>query len=143
MITTTVGSLLAYAIGRGIARDRVLEVIHENPRANLIHRALLSAHAGRTTLVVALLRVPPASPFALANFVLAAARVPLLEYTIGTFLGIAPRTAMVAFTAAGLQQLQFKNSSETWTVVAGIVATIVVCVVLGVLCNRVLRRMAA
>lgn len=143
MVTLTVGSLIAYAIGRWIARDRVLEVIAEKPGWNAVHRALLGTESGRTLLVVTLLRIPPASPFALANFVLAAARVPLWDYTLGTFIGIAPRTAAAAFAAAGLEQLRFKNVSETWTVVAGIVATIIVCVVLGILSNRALRSMSA
>jgi uncharacterized membrane protein YdjX (TVP38/TMEM64 family) len=72
---------------------------------------------------------------------LAAARVPLFDYTLGTFIGIAPRTALATFAAAGLEQLRFKDVSQTWSVVAGIVATIVVCVVLGVLANRALREM--
>jgi len=139
--TITASSLLAYAIGRGIARDRVLEVIHDKPKWNAIHRALLGSQPGRTTLVVALLRVPPASPFALANFVLAAARVPLLEYTTGTLIGVIPRTAMATFAAAGLEQLRFKDVSGTWMVITGIVATIVVCIVLGILSNRALRQL--
>ena len=140
IVTITAASLLAYAIGRSIARDRVLEVIHDKPKWNAIHRALLGSEPGRTTLVVALLRVPPASPFALANFVLAAARVPLFEYTTGTLLGVIPRTAMATFAAAGLEQLRFKDVSGTGTVVAGIAATIAVCIILGVLSNRALRQ---
>ena len=139
MVTITAASLLAYAIGRGIARDRVLEVIHEKPQWSAIHRSLLGKKFGRTTAVVTLLRVPPTSPFALANFVLAAARVRLPEYTIGTFFGVGPRTALATYAAARLEQLRFNNVSETWSVVAGIVATVVVCVVLGVMANRALR----
>ena len=138
--TITVASLLAYAIGRWIARDRVLEVIRERPRWNAIHQALLDQGSGRPLLVVTLLRIPPASPFALANFVLAAAKVRLSHYTLGTLIGVAPRTALAVTTAAGLEQLQFKNAADTWVVVAGIVATIIVCVVLGVWANRALRR---
>lgn len=142
MITITLSSLLAYAIGRVIAQDRVVEVIRAKPQWNAIHRALLEARSGRTLLVVTLLRVPPTSPFALVNFILAAARVPLVEYTAGTFIGIAPRTALAAFAAAGLEQLHFKPASETATVIAGIVATVLVCVILGLLANRALRQMA-
>jgi len=142
MVTITVASLLAYVIGRWIARDRVHEVIQANARANAIYRSLLGSRSGRTMLVVALLRVPPASPFALANFVLAAARVPFWEYAVGTLIGLGPRTAMATFAAAGLEQLQFKNVSATWMVVAGMIATIVVCVVLGVLSNRALRQLS-
>lgn len=138
--TITVASLVAYAIARWIARDRVLEVIRERPKWNAIYRALLEKESGRTLLVVTLLRIPPTSPFALANFALAAARVPLLDYTLGTLIGIAPRTALATFTAAGLEQLQFKQSSQTWTIVAGITATLIVCVVLGLLANRALQQ---
>ena len=92
-------------------------------------------------LVVTLLRIPPASPFALANFVLAAARVRIAEYTVGTFLGIAPRTALATFAAAQLQELRFKDVSQRWMVVAGIVATIIVCIVLGILSSRALRQL--
>jgi uncharacterized membrane protein YdjX (TVP38/TMEM64 family) len=141
MITITISSLLAYAIGRWIARDRVLEVIREKPQWNAIYRALLGKQSSRSTLVVALLRVPPASPFALANFALAAARVPLVDYTVGTLVGIAPRTALATFAAAGLEQLRFKNVGESWMIVAGIIATVIVCVVLGILANRALREM--
>jgi uncharacterized membrane protein YdjX (TVP38/TMEM64 family) len=89
---------------------------------------------------VTLLRVPPASPFAFANFALAAARTPLTEYTFGTLVGIAPRTAVAAFAAAGLEQLNLKQASQPWVVVAGIVVTLVVCVVLGIFANRALQQ---
>jgi uncharacterized membrane protein YdjX (TVP38/TMEM64 family) len=141
MVTVTVGSIGAYVIGRWIAQDRVLEVIREKPSWNAIYRSLLATRSMQTMVVVTLLRVPPASPFALANFVLAAARVPLRDYILGTLVGIAPRTAMATFAAAQLEQLRFKNVGESWMTAAGIVATIVVCVVLGLLAKRALRRL--
>lgn len=143
MVTITAASVMAYAIGRGIARDRVVEVIRDKPQWATVHRALLGQQPLRTTLVVTLLRVPPASPFALANFVLAAARVALPEYTVGTFIGIIPRTALATYAAAKLEQLRFKDVGDTWMVVAGIIATIIVCVVLGVLAQRALRELSA
>ncbi len=138
----TLASLVAYALGRWIARDRVLAVIDEKPRWSAVHRALLASASGRTLLVVTLLRIPPASPFAIVNFVLAAARVSLGTYTLGTFLGIVPRTLAATFAAAGLEQLRFKDVTDQRTAVAGIVATVIVCIVLGVLANRALRSMS-
>ncbi len=138
----TLASLVAYALGRWIARDRVLTVIAERPRWHAVHRALLGSASGRTVLVVALLRIPPASPFAIVNFVLAAARVPLGDYTLGTFLGLIPRTLAATFTAAGLEQLRFKDVTDQRTVVAGIVATVIVCFILGLFANRALRSMS-
>ncbi len=141
VVTITAASVIAYAIGRWIARDRVIEVVRERPKWNAIYLALLGRATGRTLLVVTLLRIPPTSPFAIANLVLAAGKVRLLPYTLGTFLGVAPRTALAAFTAAGLEQLKFKNATETWVVVTGIVVTLIVCAVLGLLANRALAQL--
>lgn len=143
LVTITVAALLAYALGRWICRDRVLAVISEKPSWHAVHRALLGQHSGRTLLVITLLRVPPASPFALTNFALAAARVPLWDYARGTFLGIAPRTAAAAFAGAGLEQLRFKDVTETWVVIVGILVTIGACAILGILANRALRSLSA
>lgn len=143
LVALTAAGLVAYALGRWIARDRVLEVMAEKPRWSAVHRALLGSASGRTILVITLLRIPPASPFAIVNFVLAAARVPLWDYTVGTFLGLIPRTLAATFAAAGLEQLRFKDVTDRRTVIAGIVVTIVVCVVLGVFANRALRSLSA
>ena len=140
VVTITAASLLAYAIGRWIARDRVLEVVRERPKWNAVYTALLGRDFGRTLTVVTLLRIPPTSPFAIANFVLAAGRVRLGPYTLGTFLGVAPRTALAALAAAKLEQLRFKDVTDTWVVVAGIAVTLLVCAVLGHLANQALRR---
>ena len=43
---------------------------------------------------------------------------------------------------AKLEQLQFKNVSDTWIAVTGIVVTLAACVILGILANRALARMS-
>ncbi len=140
MVAITAGGVIAYAIGRWIARDRVLEVIREHPKWDAVCRSLLETSPARTAFVVALVRIPPASPFALTNFAFAAARVPLREYIVGTVVGIAPRTAMAAFAAAQLEQFRLKDVGDRWMTLAGLAATVVVTVVLGVLAERALRR---
>ena len=144
MAALIVASLIAYAIGRCIARDRVLELIAEKPAWQAVHRALLG-DSRRIIFVTTLLRIPPLSPFAIVNFVLAAARVPLWNYTLGTALGIAPRTAATAFVAAGLEQLQAKDLTDTprWMLLSGMIAFVLMCIVLGSLANRALRTMTA
>ena len=139
IVTITVAAVIAYVIGRWIARDRVIEVIRERPNWRAVHESLLGSDRVRTRFVVTLLRIPPSSPFALANFCLAAARVSLVDYTLGTLVGVAPRTALAAFAAAGLKELTFKNVGNAgWVIAAGIVITLGVCVVLGVMANRAL-----
>ena len=140
IITITVASLLAYAVGRWIARDRVLEIIRERPKWQAIYQALVGKHFRRTLLVVSLMRLPP---LALANFALAAARVPLGTYTLGTFLGILPRTIAATFAAAQLEQLDLNNLGQAWVKMVGIALTIAACIGLGVVANRVLREMTS
>lgn len=141
--TITVASIIAYGIGRWIARDRVVQVIRERPRWDAVYRALLDHRAGRALFVVTLLRVPPQSPFALANFVLAAGRVRPVDYIFGTLIGITPRTTLAVTAAAGVEQLQFKTAANPWIVGGGIAVTLIVCVVLGLLANRALRKVTA
>jgi uncharacterized membrane protein YdjX (TVP38/TMEM64 family) len=143
VLALTAASIVAYALGRWIARDRVLEVVAEKPRWRAVQQALLGQNSRRTVFVVTLLRIPPASPFAIVNFVLAAARVPLWDYTLGTFLGLVPRTAAAAFAAASLEQLRFKDVTDRTTLIAGLVATILVVAVLGSYANRALRSLSA
>jgi uncharacterized membrane protein YdjX (TVP38/TMEM64 family) len=79
----------------------------------------------------------------LANFSLAAARVPLGTYTLGTFLGILPRTIVATFAAAQVEQLDLNNLGQSWVKMAGIALTIAACIGLGILANRVLREMTS
>ena len=86
-----------------------------------------------------------ASPQLLAylNFALAAAKVRLLEYNFGTILGVIPRTALATYAAAKLEQLRFKDVGDIWYLVFAIVATLIVCIILGILGNRALRQVTA
>src|SRR5205807_787476 len=52
LLALTLASLVAYALGRWIARDRVLELVAEKPRWRAVHRALLGENSRRTLLVV-------------------------------------------------------------------------------------------
>ena len=59
---------------------------------------------------------------------------------------LTPRTTMTYakwldhMAAAKLEQLRFKDVTDTWVVVAGIAVTLLVCAVLGHLANQALRR---
>jgi uncharacterized membrane protein YdjX (TVP38/TMEM64 family) len=143
VVTITVAGVIAYAIGRWIARDRVLAIVMEHPKWRAVVESLLGQSRGRTLLVVTLLRIPPQSPFAIINFALAAAKVRLLEYNFGTILGVIPRTALATYAAAKLEQLRFKDVGDIWYLVFAIVATLIVCIILGILGNRALRQVTA
>ena len=94
-------------------------------------------------LVVVLVRLPPAAPFGLTNFLLASARVPLTDYVVGTLLGVIPRLALTAFVGAALEQLRFDHVMDRWMVVAGGIVSLLAVVALGALAGRALQRVAA
>lgn len=96
--------------------------------------------------MVALVRLPPNSPFALVNLVLTSVRVPLLVYVCGTALGMAPRTAAAVWIAAGMRE-RFTSVREGleaptpwWVWMGGIAAVVVALVVIGRLAGRALAR---
>ena len=143
MAAFTAASLVAYAMGRWIVRDRVVALIAENPAALAVHRALLGDWR-RIILVTALLRVSPLPSFAVVNFILASARTPLGGCTVGTVIGLIPRTAAAAFVAAGIEKLHAENLTETplWVSIGGLVAFVVTSLAIGVLARRALTRVA-
>ena len=81
--------------GRGI--ETWLET---KPKARAIRSALVGAHQVRLMWLVALLRLPPNSPFAIANLAMASTGVRLLPFMAGTAIGMTPRTIAAAGIAA-------------------------------------------
>ncbi len=134
------GALIAYLVASRASGDRVTALINENPRWRAVYDALIGRGFWRTLGIVILLRVPPNSPFALTNLLMATTRVPLGPYAIGTLLGMAPRTAIAVFLGSGLSEWSEAGRRERWWFVAGLALTVAVVVVLAALANRALRR---
>jgi uncharacterized membrane protein YdjX (TVP38/TMEM64 family) len=142
------GGLLGYTIARRVSRDRVEALIERNPRARAIREALIGRGPWRTLLVVTLLRLPPNSPFALTNLVMAATGVPLPAFLVGTVLGMLPRTAVAvalaaAASATGAEDIQtFVRHQGPGLLVAGIAGGMAVLGVVGTIARRALKRVA-
>lgn len=143
MAAFTAASLVAYALGRWIARDRVVALIAGNPASQAVHRALLG-DSRRIVFVTALLRLSPLPSFAVVNFVLAAARTPLGGCTVGTVIGLIPRTAAATFVAAGIEKLHAENLTDPpfWITIGGLLAFVVTSLAIGVLAQRALARVS-
>lgn len=93
-------SMVGYVVARTVSRRRVERLIEENIKAKAVRDALIGHGMVRTTAIVALLRVPPNSPFALTNLAMAASGVRLLPFVIGTAIGMAPRTLAAVWLAS-------------------------------------------
>jgi uncharacterized membrane protein YdjX (TVP38/TMEM64 family) len=149
LVGFTGGGLLGYRVARRVSKDRVEELIAGNPKARAIRDALVGRGRWRTLLVVTLLRLPPNSPFALTNLVMATTGVPLPAFLAGTFLGMLPRTAVAvalaaAAAATGAEDIQtFVRHRGPWLLAAGVFGGMAVLGVVGAIARRALRRVTA
>lgn len=137
------GALLGYAVGRRATGDRVVKLIAEHPKWVAVHEALIGSSFWKSLLIVALVRLPPSSPFAITNLALAALRVHPLAYTLGSLIGLAPRTGAAVFLAAGLKELTFDQPRQKWVWVTSIVLTLVVIAIIGHLANKAIAKVTA
>lgn len=143
------GAIIGYAIAARASGDRVTRLLAENPRWQAVRDALIGSGFWRTLGLVALIRLPPNSPFAVTNVVLASARTPRVPFILGTLLGMAPRTAVAVSIAAALAERWstlsddvLKQARPTWMLIAGPALAIVVMIVIGVIANRAIAKIS-
>jgi len=142
LISGIVGAaMISFLIHKRIAGDRLPQIFDAHPKAKVIYEALVGQSVRRTTLIIFLLRMSPAMPFALTNFLMASARVPLKSYLVGTFFGMLPRSSAVVFVGAELSELNFDDSQNVWLLITGIAATIISVIVIGSISRRALERL--
>ena len=132
---------ISFLIHSRIVGDKLPHVFNTHPKATAIYEALVGQSVWRAALIISLLRLSPAMPFALTNFLMAAARVPLKSFVVGTFVGMLPRSSAVVFVGVGLSELTFDNPQNTWLIVFGIVATIISVIVIGTISKHALERL--
>lgn len=113
-----IGSIIGYVWASALARARVSQRIDRDPRARAVRDALVNRGAAATTGVVALLRFPPNSPFAITNLVMGATGVKFVPFFIGTVAGMAPRTILAASIGHAAQDLvEAVKSGGKWKII--------------------------
>ncbi len=143
----TGAAMLGYAIARLVSEDKIEQRISENRKAQAIRNALVGHGPIRTFFIVALLRLPPNSPFALTNLAMASTGVAIIPYVAGTFFGMMPRTAVAIFFAA-IASRDAKDIQEFIEeghglpmLIAGAVVMFIVLGIIGVIANQALERL--
>jgi uncharacterized membrane protein YdjX (TVP38/TMEM64 family) len=144
------GATIGFVIARMVSAYKVEEFIDRFPKARLLRKTLLTRGAPKTTLVVALFRMPPHFPFALSNLLLSASGVPLKSFLVGTLLGMAPRLGVLSFFAAaaasgGSRDIQdfIKNGPGIWVALGGVAVLAVALAILGEIGRRALASATA
>jgi len=140
-------SVIGYTIARTVSRHRVEDVIESSARSRAVRDALIGRGFLKTLGIVTLLRLPPNSPFALTNLVMASAGVRLLPFIIGTAIGMAPRTALAVYLGSGIEVLTRETLSPSQApkqvIIGGIILTLIVVVVIGHIANKAIARVTA
>ena len=132
-------AVLGYSIARPLMSERAVRLLVHRPRAARVHAALIAQSRGSRIGLVGLLRLSPAMPFALTNFLMAAARVPFVDFQLGSWLGMTPRVIAVACAGAGLSELVDAKTSQPWLLGLGVVATLAAVWWIGSIARRALR----
>ena len=140
----TGGATLAFLVARYAARERVERHLASNPKFEAVDRAI----AREGWRMVGLLRLSPALPFSLSNYLYGLTGVRLGPYVLATAVGTLPGTLLhVSIGAVGGASLAGARSRSTleWSLLAaGLVATICVTIyVMRVASRAVARRTAA
>ena len=135
------GSVIGYEIGRLISGDRATKIIEERRKWRAVCDALVHSGFWKTLLIVALLRAPPNSPFALTNLVLSATRTPRVIFILATAIGMAPRTIAYVMIGTSAVELTEEGLDKPWWIPAAmIVGTLIVVVVVGCVANRAVAK---
>lgn len=142
------GAVIGYEVARRVSGDRVQRLVEEKPRWKAVRDALVGDGSGhgfwKTLGMVALLRLPPNSPFALTNLVMASVKVPRLPFILGTLIGMAPRTSIAVVIGAGLKESFSKDALDeakpAWVWPVSIGVTLVIVVVIGLIADRAIKR---
>jgi uncharacterized membrane protein YdjX (TVP38/TMEM64 family) len=132
---------IGFAMARRLSGNRLVDVLGRHPRGLAIHDAFVRSGFLKAVAVVALVRLPPNSPFALSTVVLAASRVGLAPFLLGTVVGIAPRALAAVVVGAGLARLDLSHPERTGHLLLGIATTVAAVAALGWMAGHAIRRM--
>lgn len=147
-VSAMLGATAAFLVGRYLARDWVAKKIAASERFQAIDDAI--GREGRK--IIFLIRLSPAFPFNLLNYVLGLTQVSLRDYVLGT-VGILPGTVMyvylgslfgnLATIGAGGELNDPQAAMVQWALrIVGLVATVAVTVYVTRVARRALREAA-
>lgn len=134
-------STLMFLISKRYASKKFLSIIDRKPKFKAIHNALLNENFFKTILIITLIRLSPAVPFSLTNFLVSASGISFKTFILGTFLGMVPRASALVFVGSSLSELDFSQPQESWLLVLGIIATILAVCIIGILSKKALSNM--
>ncbi|MCP5024147.1 MAG: hypothetical protein GY930_20560 [bacterium] len=92
-------------------------------------------------MLLALIRLSPALPFATTNLLMSTTGIRLLPFLIGSLIGMAPRVIAVVWIGSSLSELDLTQAADRRLLGLGILATAVVLWVFRKVSKRALTRL--
>ena len=130
-IASVTAACIAFVLGRTVARNWVVNKIGKSPKFKAIDEAI-GREGGK---IVFLLRLSPAFPFTLLNYLLGVTKVPFKSYLFASWIGMLPGTFLYVYlghVAGGIANAaaggEGKSPGEWAMLVVGILATVLVTV---------------
>ena len=135
-ISSTIGASLAFLIARYFARDKVASMAENNRHFDAIDAAIEEGG----WKVVGLLRLSPAIPFNVQNYLYGLTKVKFWEYVLTSWIAMMPGTFMYVYlgtvSGAALGGDQEKSPGQWVLLVVGLLATVAVTVYVTKLAKR-------
>jgi uncharacterized membrane protein YdjX (TVP38/TMEM64 family) len=140
------GAAIGWTVGRFAAGSRVVAWLDSQPKSRVVRAALVESSPRRTLGLLFLVRLPPNSPFAMANLMMSAAGVRLVPLLVATAFGMLPRTIALATAAAaaastGASDLPSLVREQGWVWLAiGLAALVIALAVIARIARSALAR---
>lgn len=141
-LASTTGAALAFLVARYLARDTVARRIRHYPKSEAIDRAI--GEGGWK--IVAMLRLSPAVPFNLQNYLYGLTKIRFWPCVLTSWLAMFPGTLMYVYlghvSRAGLEAAsggRSRTPGEWLMIVVGLLATVAVTVYVSRLARRAMR----
>jgi len=139
VVSATIGAALAFVIARRFAREWVSSWARKRPYIQALDRAV----AAEGWKVVGLLRLSPAIPFTLQNYVFGATSISAAEFVVSTFFGIIPGTILYVYIGTLGRAAATREEFSTPQIVLfsiGLLATVIAIVIVTRKAKMMLRQ---
>jgi uncharacterized membrane protein YdjX (TVP38/TMEM64 family) len=124
-------ALVTYAIGAKLGKESLRNLL--GPRLNRVREKI----AKQGVIAIAAIRLVPLAPFSIVNLVAGASEIRLVDYVLGTALGLAP--GMLLLSAVGHQIVQIilnPTPFEIALLIAAVLTWITVSITVQILVSR-------
>jgi len=141
-VGSVVGALLAFLVGRNMARGFVEQKVSQFPKFAAVDQAVEQAGFK----IVLLTRLSPAFPFNVLNYLFSITKVRTRDYFLASWIGMLPGTIMYVYFGTAIKNLadlaagRFEGGTEQKILLGvGLLATVIVTVYITRLARAAIR----